>query len=515
LDIPENSDAENIISEVKRNKPALVSYIRQALATGGYLSRRPQPLEKRETYEISHQQKKEYLRYLILGPHAFNLNFLVSFTNLDEAALERALSALIARHESLRTSFIQKQGRLLQRIHDPQRVQPHIQRIDLSNLADKEQQGRKLLNEARKRQFDFDQPLLPVLLLARFSEEEHILSLTIHHAVVDALSGEVLKKEVYSLYNSYITGEPASLLPMPLQYRDYACWMNGHLNGPAGEAGRAFYRRTIRESINLECNTKELFVAGVCHPELPSYRENLREELIRALGSGNEDKYPDAYGTIVNLYTDAGGQDRTFLTGEVFRQIKNKSLGKNISLFNILIAAFAILVGIDRAIRHVRLYVPCSTRIFAEFEPIVGWLASEIIVCIPLDPDHTVGEFLNIVNELVLEALRHRCFPHEKLLEDLDISLQTLTHALINYIDRSDTEMEDFGSVRNREGSGHFDLNCLIAGYSNGMSIEMNYNHRTHTTDRVEKMMGKFVAVLEYISASQEETLSNILTCDW
>jgi hypothetical protein len=82
------------------------------------------------------------------------------------------------------------------------------------------------------------------------------------------------------------------------------------------------------------------------------------------------------------------------------------------------------------------------------------------------------------------------------------------------YIDRSDTSMEDFGSVHNKEGSGHFDLNCLIAGHSNGMSIEMNYNNRTHTADRVEKMMGKFAAVLEYIAASPEETLSNILTCD-
>jgi hypothetical protein len=515
LDVAENSDSEGILLEVKRNKPDLVSYIRQAYAMGDDLSGRPQPVEKKETYELCHQQKKEFIRFLILGPHAFNLSFLLSFTNLDESALELALSALIARHESLRTSFIQKSGRLLQRIHDSKRVRPHIRRIDLRNRADKKQQGRELLNDARKRQFDFDQPLLPDLLLAHYSEEEHFLLLTIHHTVVDALSGEVLKKEIYSLYNSYITGEPASLFPMPLQYRDYACWLNSYLAGPASGAARAFYRRTIQESINLERHANGLFQPVVCHPELPSYRKTLREELIRALGSGDEDKYPDAYGTITNLYPEAGGHYRTFLSGEIFGQIKNRSLGKNISLFNVFIAAFAILVGIERATRHVRLYVPFSTRVFEEFEPIVGWLTSEIIVCISFDPDQTVGEFLNSVNELVLEASRHRWFPHEKILADLDISLPVLTHALFNYIDESDTALEDFSSAHSSEGSGHFDLQCRITGHSDGVDIETDYIRRIYTPDRVEKMTGKFAAILEYISASQEETLSNILTCAW
>lgn len=514
LDVPGNSDPENIISEVKRNKPALVSYMQQAYAIGGHLSGRPQPLEKKETYEICHQQKKEYVRFLILGPHAFNMNFLLSFTNLDEPAIELALGALIARHESLRTSFIKKNGRLLQRVHDPKRVRPCIRRTDLRDRADKEQQGRKLLKDAGKRPFDFDQPLLPDLLLVHYSEGEHFLLVTIHHTVCDGLSAAILRKEIYSLYNSYLTGEPASLSPMPLQYRDYAYWMNSCLNGPAGEAARAFYRRTVEESINLERDTKEMFRAGVRHPAFPSYREILREELIRAVGSGNEDRYPEAYGTVNNLYPEAGGYYRTFLSGKTFGRIKNKSLTQNISLFNILLAAFAILVGIDRAIRQVRIYVPLSARIFEEFQPIVGWLTSEIIVCIPLDPDHTVGEFLNSVDQLVQEAADHQWFPPERILEDLDISLPVLAHALINYIDESDTMASDLSSFHKSEGSGHFYLHCRITAYRNGIEIGTDYNRRTNTADRVEKMMVKFAAVLEYISASREETLSRILTCD-
>jgi len=514
LDVPGNSDPENIILEVKRNKPALVSYMRQAYAMGGHLSGRPQPLEKKETYEICHQQKKEYVRFLILGPHAFNMNLLLSFKNLDEPAIELALGALIARHESLRTSFIKQNGRLLQRVHDPKLVRPCIRRTDLRDRADKEQQGRKLLTDAGKRPFDFDQPLLPDLLLVHYSEGEHFLLVTIHHAVCDGLSAAILRKEIYSLYNSYITGEPASLSPMPLQYRDYAYWMNSCLNGPAGEAARVFYRRTVEESINLEHDTKEMFRAGVRHPEFPSYREILREELIRAVGSGNEDQYQEAYGTVNNLYPEAGGYYRTFLSGETFGRIKNKSLAQNISLFNILLAAFAILAGIDRAIRHVRIYVPFSARIFEEFQPIVGWLTSEIIVCIPLDPDHTVGEFLNSVDQLVQEAADHQWFPPERILDDLDISLPVLVHALVNYIDQRETMASDLSSFHKSEGAGNLYLHCRITAYRNGIEIGTDYNRRTNTADRVENMMVKFAEVLEYISASQEETLSRILTCD-
>lgn len=67
LDVPRNSDPENIILEVRRNKPALVSYMRQAFATGSHLSGRPQPLEKKRRMRSVISKKRSMSDFSSLG----------------------------------------------------------------------------------------------------------------------------------------------------------------------------------------------------------------------------------------------------------------------------------------------------------------------------------------------------------------------------------------------------------------------------------------------------------------
>ena len=111
---------------------------------------------------------------------------------LDVAALSRALSGLVARHESLRTTFESVGGRGVQVVHPPYEVELPV--LDLVGLVDEErgtELDRVLAQEAR-RPFDLVAGPLMRVGLVRLGAQEHVLSLTLHHIVTDGWSNGCL-----------------------------------------------------------------------------------------------------------------------------------------------------------------------------------------------------------------------------------------------------------------------------------------------------------------------------------
>ncbi|MBN7823163.1 condensation domain-containing protein, partial [Bowmanella yangjiangensis] len=105
---------------------------------------------------------------------------------LDEGALRQAFAALMARHETLRTTFDEREGEPCQVIHA--RLELPMVRLDLSAHGDAEAQAHRLAEEEAGRPFDLrDGPLLRLTLL-RLSAEDHVLLLTLHHIVSDGWS---------------------------------------------------------------------------------------------------------------------------------------------------------------------------------------------------------------------------------------------------------------------------------------------------------------------------------------
>ncbi|WP_229900359.1 condensation domain-containing protein, partial [Streptomyces capoamus] len=112
---------------------------------------------------------------------------------LDRAALAEALTAVVARHEALRTTFEETDGRPVQRVHPAGPVPVPVR--DAGDLdAD-------LLAEY-SRPFDLRQgPLLRALLL-RESATAHVLLLTAHHIVTDGWSMGVVLDELCTVYDA-------------------------------------------------------------------------------------------------------------------------------------------------------------------------------------------------------------------------------------------------------------------------------------------------------------------------
>ncbi|MFG6194364.1 amino acid adenylation domain-containing protein [Nonomuraea sp. JJY05] len=117
---------------------------------------------------------------------------------LDRDALHRALNALVARHESLRTTFAMDED-------GPYQIVAASLAIDLADAAD----GTPM---------DLTTGPLIRAHLEREGADRHVLHLTLHHIVADAWSLDVLRRELGALYNGQ------ELPALPRQYPDYAIW---------------------------------------------------------------------------------------------------------------------------------------------------------------------------------------------------------------------------------------------------------------------------------------------------
>ncbi|MBL8151842.1 MAG: hypothetical protein JNN15_18115, partial [Blastocatellia bacterium] len=188
-------------------------------------------IEQIEGFRISPQQRRAWQS---------ERNEQVSFCTvliegkIEIAALEKALSSVVLRHEILRTSFhtIAGVNKPLQRIDEE--VSPSIDHYDLSDLRDELQ--KQQIESLVEKEVDFGAHL--TAQVATLSPVRHILILKFSALCVDEPSFEIIVKELGLFYDSNIE------LESPLQYADAAAILNDFVESEETLAGRAFWQRT-------------------------------------------------------------------------------------------------------------------------------------------------------------------------------------------------------------------------------------------------------------------------------
>ena len=186
------------------------------------------------------QQRLWFIQQMEPRSVAYNMPYALRMGGaLDVDVLERALDALVARHESLRTVFPASGGEPVQVVLPPAPVDPP--KVDLRPLpADaREDELRRRMRQEAERPFDLAAgPLLRVALL-RLDEEDTAVLFTLHHIVGDGWSRDVLVREVSELYGAFAEGREPALPALPVQYADFAAWQRAWLAGPVldGAAG--------------------------------------------------------------------------------------------------------------------------------------------------------------------------------------------------------------------------------------------------------------------------------------
>ncbi|PDP87897.1 non-ribosomal peptide synthetase [Glycomyces fuscus] len=203
------------------------------------------------------QQRLWVLEQMEPGRTDYNSALVLRLTgDLDAGALRRSLTALVHRHESLRTTFTEVDGEGRQVIGAPYGVE-----LPLTAAGGREEAAELAAREYAL-PFDLERgPLMRARLLAE-GPRSHVLVLCLHHIVTDGWSLDLLRTELDALYRA-ATSDPgrapdalaSDLGALPAQYADYAAWQRGRLDGPALARSLDHWRRRLADPPVLELPT--------------------------------------------------------------------------------------------------------------------------------------------------------------------------------------------------------------------------------------------------------------------
>ncbi|MCH6161257.1 non-ribosomal peptide synthetase [Streptomyces marispadix] len=163
---------------------------------------------------------------------------------LDRDALASAISAVVERHEALRTSLEMHDGELRQVVRPPEPVELAVEDL---RTAERDRAGavRRSVRDAVHTPFDLSRgPHLRARLL-HCGDDEHVLVLTLHHSAFDGASADVLFGELSALYTEFTTGEPSGLGPPEGQYAEFALWQHEMAAGGHFDEDVEYWRRQL------------------------------------------------------------------------------------------------------------------------------------------------------------------------------------------------------------------------------------------------------------------------------
>ncbi|MFC4377401.1 amino acid adenylation domain-containing protein [Nocardia halotolerans] len=173
-----------------------------------------------ERIPLSYSQLAMWFQYRMDGAGAVgNLPLAMRFDGvLDIAALRAALTDVVARHESLRSTFPEHEGKPYQVVHPATEVPLPIREVPAGRLTAE-------LAEIADYHFTLDgEPLVRAELLV-LDTNTHVLSLLVHHIVADHASFGVLLDDLTTAYRARSEqGAAPGWDPLPIQFADYALW---------------------------------------------------------------------------------------------------------------------------------------------------------------------------------------------------------------------------------------------------------------------------------------------------
>jgi amino acid adenylation domain-containing protein len=329
------------------------------------------------------QEQLWFLDRFAPGLPTYNIPHLLWLSGrLDVPALNRAVTALVRRHESLRTRLVAGDGDGPRQLVD----QPAPVPLPVIDLAEPDPAGaraaaRKYGAEQAVQPFDIATGPLFRLQLLRLAEQEHALVLVVHHSVFDAWSFGVLLRELVACYDAELTGRPAGLPELPIQLGDYAIWERQRLREPAAEL-IDHWRNTLSGTQPLRLSTDR--------PRPP--RESFRGQ-VQWLNLGSE----------------------------LLAELRAVSRRQNCTVFVTLLSGLFALLYRYTGQSDIVVGTPHANRGRDELAGLIGFLVNTLPIRADLAGRLPFEQLLRQVQQATVSAYAHQDLPFAKLVDALQV----------------------------------------------------------------------------------------------
>ncbi|HEV7898363.1 MAG TPA: amino acid adenylation domain-containing protein, partial [Planosporangium sp.] len=411
------------------------------------------------------QQRMWSLALLEPGSSAYTIGMALRVRGaLETTALNAALEHVVARHEVLRSTLDADAGRPRQVVHPPRSV--HLPTVDVSAAADPLAAARESAADLTAIPFDLaaDLPLRATLI--RLAPADHVLALSVHHAVFDQWSADVLWRELSEAYGACAVGGAPELPALPIQYGDYAAWQRASLADARLDRQLAYWREQL---------------AGLSMVDLPADR-----------------KRPP-------VHDPAGAMVEFTVPADLVEALRALGRTHHTTLFMTVLAAFQVLLARYSRQPDIAVGTSVSSRTRPETEALIGLFLNTLVLRTDLSGNPSIGDLLGRVRATAVDALAHQDLPFERLVAELAPERDPSRHPLFQI-------MFDLVEAEASAGVGlprlacervplphttaRFDLALTFAATSDGLHGSAEFSTALFDEATVRRLVGNLITLL-------------------
>ncbi|WP_234997933.1 non-ribosomal peptide synthetase [Mucilaginibacter sp. OK098] len=424
---------------------------------------------RKDHYALSSGQQRMYFLYdLDRTSLAYNMPYVVELEGaLDVERLNEAFGSLIARHESLRTTFEVSAGDVVQRINETTNFTiSHYEAADAAATA--------AVITSFIRPFDLGAGPLIRVGLVKTAQESHLLLADMHHIITDGVSQGILIRDFMELY------EKGSLPALALQYKDYSEWQHSQAQQEQLSSQRSYWK----EKFSGELSVLDL-PQDHSRPQVKSYQ----------------------------------GSSRTFtLDREETKALKAVGEKSEATLFMTLLSVLNVLLGKLSNQEDITIGTPIAGRYHAELEGIIGLFVNTLALRNHPKGELSFREFLEEVKTNSLSGFENQLYPYEELVNELELPRDTgrnpLFDVMFTFQNFRQDELQIPGlQLKFRDadhGISKFDIEVTATVSEDELHFTFEYSTALFEAGTIDRFISYFKRIVTEVTADANKQLSQI-----
>jgi amino acid adenylation domain-containing protein/non-ribosomal peptide synthase protein (TIGR01720 family) len=497
----DNKLSQEVVAQIRSHKSELLEYLKAIEQKSSSITYSIEKVEPASSYALSSSQ----FRLWVLGQFeeasvAYNIPSQVTLQgDYNIGHLQKAIDAVIERHEILRTVFRENEsGEVRQWIRTSQELGFQSKVIDLSEEVSPEAAASTFIQEDSFAPFDLaNGPLLRAAFL-RTAPDTVVFYYNMHHIVSDGWSMEVLTTDIMACYNSFSKAMEPVLPELKLQYKDYAA-------------------RQLQEADSEHYKVHKNFWAESFKGELP---------LLDLPGAGQRPK--------VKTYAGRGLQ--TFITAEDSNKLRSYCNENGGTLFMGLLSIWNVLCQRYTGQADFITGTPVTGREHPDLDEQIGFYVNTLALRVQMSEKESFDSVFRKVKESTLLAFSHQMYPFDRLVEDLKLVKDTSRNAVFDAlltVQNVGQELTDFSLpaeevnhfIDHGESISKFDIDLTFKEMGEFISFDLNFNTEVYNEHVIKRLMRHFkqllnalvsntstdISALEYLEVQERKTLQNKL----
>jgi Condensation domain/Thioesterase domain/Phosphopantetheine attachment site/AMP-binding enzyme C-terminal domain len=399
---------------------------------------------------------------------------------LDVGVLKRALNAIVARHEILRTTFAMVEGEPKQIIKPEVPLELGI--IDLQDVpAEKRQQrlDEEMVVEAARPLSLSRAPIFRTVLL-RFAPNDNVLMLTLHHIVGDGWSNGIVVREVGVFYHALLQDKPVDLPPLTVQYADYALWQEEWLKTPQFQTQLDYWKDVLRGAPPVL--------------DMPT-------------------DFPRQMNQTYTAYIES-----LLLPVPLGEALKRLCVDLDITLFMVLFATYVTLLHRYTGQTEFVIGTTAANRNRSELEHLIGLFANPLILHPEASGEMTFRQLATDLRNRLLDGFAHQEVPFEIVLEELQtrkMGARKMTIQAHFLYQKAFMEPATYGDIeirplRSVSPGSTFEMAYGVVERPEGIRLQMEYHTALYKNSTIRRMLRHFRRLLEAVVENPDTPVNEL-----